>query len=86
MVDEDVEIDGVGAIVCGSEGSEASGEGGEAVVGEDFDCEGEIRGIGIVGFEGFDVGIGGLGLREEMEGGVGEGVESKGSEGEEEEG
>lgn len=86
MIDEDVEIDGVVAIVGGGEGSEASGEGGEAVVGEDFDCEGEIGGIGIVGCEGFDVGIGGLGLTEEMEGGAGEGVESKASEGEEEEG
>ena len=85
MVDEDVEIDSVSAIVCGGEGSEASGEGGEAVVGEDFDREGEIRGIGIAGCERFEVGIGSLGLREEMEGGVGEGVESKGSEGEEEE-
>nr|GLL44265.1 hypothetical protein PanWU01x14_053230 [Ipomoea trifida] len=40
VVDEDVEVDGVVIVVGGGERVEAAGEGGEAVVGEDFDDEG----------------------------------------------
>lgn len=45
MVDEDVKVNGVAVVVGGREGAEAAGEGGEAVVGYDFEGEGE-RGSG----------------------------------------
>lgn len=86
MINEDVEIDGVGAVLGRRERSNAAREGREAIVGEDFDCEGEIGWVWIVGYVGFEIGVGDLGSGEEMERGVGERVESKESEGEEEEG
>lgn len=43
MVDVDVEMDGVGEVVGGGQGAEAAGEGVEAVEGEDFDDESEVR-------------------------------------------
>ena len=46
MVNVDVEVDSVAAVVGGGEGTEAAGKGGEAVEGEDLENEREIRGIG----------------------------------------
>ena len=49
MVDKDVEIDDVATVVGGGERAEAPGERGEAIVTQNFDCEGEfLRGL-IVG-------------------------------------
>lgn len=84
VVDEDVEVDGVVVVVCGGEGVEAAGEGGDAVVGEDFDDESEAFVVGGGGGWGLEVGglrlgggvsgdgggdWGGRGEREEKEGG-----------------
>lgn len=42
MVDEDVEVDGVATVVGGGERAEAPGEREEAIVAQNFDCEGEF--------------------------------------------
>lgn len=41
VIDEDVEVDAIAGVVCGGEGAQAAAEGGDAVVGEDLDDEGE---------------------------------------------
>lgn len=47
MVDVDVEVDDVAAVIGGGERVEAAGDGEEAVEAQDFDCEGEfLRGGG----------------------------------------
>ena len=46
MVNIDVEVDGVAAVVGGGKRAEAAGKGGEAVEGENFENEREIRGTG----------------------------------------
>ncbi|PON74113.1 hypothetical protein PanWU01x14_053230 [Parasponia andersonii] len=81
VVDIDMEVDPIGEVVGGSEGAEAAGERVEAIVGEDLDDEGEVRGRGM-GTEGeIRVKICGEGV----ESGVVVGVEEESCNGEEEE-
>lgn len=43
MVNVHVEVDAIAEVIGGGKGAEAAGEGVEAVEGEDFDEESEIR-------------------------------------------
>ena len=45
MVNRDVEVDGVAAVVSGDKGAEAMTEGGEAIEGEKLENEREIKEI-----------------------------------------
>lgn len=66
VVDEDVEIDAIRTIVSSREGSKATGKGEKAVKGEKFDSEGEIGGIGTLGFVSGKIGKGSLRWEEKM--------------------
>lgn len=46
MVNVDVEVNAVAEVISGGEGSEAAGDGVEAVICEEFDDESEIVGGG----------------------------------------
>lgn len=86
MVDVDVQVDPVGEVVGGGEGTEAAGEGVMAVEGEDFKNECEIE-IGVVRRNlGSQIEIEiGIGIGMESERRVVVGVEEEGGEREEEE-